>query len=185
MSNEGLNLPEIDINLEGEDVRAWGGNSGPKLPIGTYTMDIVKAEQDVGKTSNQPVAVVTFRVADEGENNGVELTKKYSLQPKALGRMKNLMIACGARLDKIRLGELMGSRLLVDIVHVEGKGTVNAQGEPVPGGTFCDVTNETGIAAPEPAPAPPPAAKAAAAAKPAAAPAAAAKPNGAPAARRA
>jgi hypothetical protein len=180
MSNEGMNLPEIDISLEGEDVRAWGGNAGPKLPVGTYTMDIVKAEQGVGKKSQQPTAEITFRVADEGEFNGVELTKKYSLQPKALGRIKNLMIACGARLDKIRLGELMGSRLLVDINHVEGQGQPDAQGNVQPGGIFCDVCNETAIAPPEPVAPPPPAAKA-----PPAKAAAPAKTNGAPAARRA
>lgn len=167
MSNEAADLPEIDIDLSGEDVRAWGGESGPKLPIGKYTMDVVSAVQKPSK-QNQPTIEVTFKVADEGEHNGVELTKKYSLQQKALGRIKSLMMACGASLDKIRPAELIGARILVDIVHTEGQGKVDAQGNVVPGGTFCDVINETAMAAPEPAPVakapakaatPPPAAK--------------------------
>ena len=181
MSN-GVDLPEIDINLEDPAIREWGGGGGPLLPVGTYTMDITEAKQDTSKTNN-PVAKVTFKVADEGENFGVELTKSYSLQPKALGRIKNLMIAAGARLDKIRLGELVGARILVDIAHTEGQGVVAADGSVQPGKTLCDVTNEKALesAAAEPPPPPPPAAKTPA--KPAAA-AGAAK-NGTTAARRA
>ncbi len=177
MSNEGLNLPEIDINLEDESIRAWGGESGPKLPIGTYTMDITTAEQDTSK-SNNPVVKVTFGVADEGEHYGVELTKSYSLQKQALGRIKSLMIAAGCRLDKIRPAELVGSRILVDIVHTQGVGKPDTNGEVKPGGLYCDVTNERAMQEPEPAPPPPPAAKGKAAAAVAAAPAAATTKNG-------
>lgn len=170
--SDGVNLPEIDINLEGEGVRAWGGGGGPILPVGQYTMDIVKAEH-TQSSKNQPVVKVTFKVADEGENFGVELTKSYSLQEKALGRIKNLMIACGARLDKIRPAELLGARIIVDIVHTQGTGGVDSQGNVTEGKTYCDVANEIAIEsapAEEPPPPPPPAAKpAAAAAKPAAA----------------
>ena len=158
MSNEGLELPEIEIDLSGEDVRAWGGNSGPILPVGAYTFDISAAEQATSK-KNQPVAKVTFKVADEGEFFGVELTKSYSLQKQALGRMKSLMLAAGCRLDKIRLGELVGSRIIAEIIHTAGQAQVDAEGNMQPGGTFCDVTNEQAVQAPEPAPSPPPAAR--------------------------
>lgn len=160
----GVNLPEIDINLSGDDVRAWGGESGPKLPPGKYTFDIVKVEE-VPSKKGQPTLAITFKVADDGDQFGVELMKKYSLQQKALGRLKSLMMAAGCQLDKIRTAELLGSRIIADIVHVEGQGSADAQGNAVPGGTFCDVINETSAlpaepeAPPEPPPPPPPAAK--------------------------
>lgn len=157
--SEGVNVPEIDINLEDESVRAWGGQSGPVLPVGTYTMDITEAEQTTSKTNN-PAVKVKFKVADEGEHLGVEMSKTYSLQAKALGRIKQLMIAANARLDKIRPSELIGARILVDITHVQGQAVVQADGSLKEGGTFCDITNETALAAPEPPPPPPPAAKA-------------------------
>jgi len=139
----GVELPEIDINLEGDDIRPFGGGGGPILPPGTYTFDIVAAEQATSK-SQQPVAKITFKVADEGF--GVELTKSYSLQQKALGRIKNLMIAAGARLDKIRLGELLGARIIADVIHTESQGQFDAQGNVLPGRTFCDIVKEQPIA---------------------------------------
>lgn len=178
--SDGVNLPEIDIDLSSDEISAFGGGGGPILPIGMYTFDIVKAEQGQSK-KQQPVAKVTFKVADEGEHFGVELTKSYSLQSQALGRIKNLMIAAGARLDKIRLGELVGARIIAEIMHTEGQGSVDAQGNVVPGRMLCDIVKEQAIEQQEaPPPPPPPAAKNA---KAAAAPAASRA--GAPAARRA
>lgn len=156
--SDGVNLPEIDIDLSGDDVKAFGGGGGPILPVGMYTFDISAAEQGTSK-KQQPVAKVTFKVADEGEHFGVELSKSYSLQPQALGRIKNLMIAAGARLDKIRLGELVGARIIAEVVHTEGQGTVNAQGDVVPGRMLCDIVKEQAIEQEEPPPPPPPAAK--------------------------
>ncbi len=166
--NEGyVDLPEINIDLT--NVPAWDGSQGPKLPIGAYTMDVVAAVPGTSKANN-PTLEVTFKVADENEWNGVELKKKYSLQPKALGRMSALMIACGAQLDKIRPAELIGARIIVEVTHVPGQATLDAQGNvQASTAVFCDVNKEQALPAPEPAPATPPAAKkAAAAAAPAA-----------------
>ncbi len=176
---DGVNLPDIDIDLSSPDIKEFGGGGGPILPVGMYTFDIVKAEQGTSK-KNQPTAKVTFKVGDEGEHFGVELTKSYSLQTQALGRIKNLMIAAGARLDKIRLGELIGARIIAEIMHTEGQGQVDAQGNVQPGRLLCDIVKETAIAQEEAPPPPPPAAKTAS--KPAAA---ATKPANGAAARRA
>jgi len=189
MSNEGMNLPEIDIDLRDESITAFGGSGGPIIPIGAYTMDIVNAEQGTSKKGG-PTMKVTFKVADEGEHFGVELTKTYSLQTKpskeggipAIGRFKNLMMAAGCQLDKIRPAELVGSRVIVEIIHEEGQGQLDAQGNVQPGRLYCNVVNEKAIAEPEPAPAPPPAAKGVAS-KPAVAPAAQPNKNGAVARR--
>jgi len=165
MSNEGfVDLPEINIDLTG--VNPWDGQQGPKLPPGMFTMDIVSAVQGSSKSTQQPVLEVTFKVADEGEYLGAELMKKYSLQQSALGRVASLMVACGARLDKIRPAELVGARLIVEITHVPGAGKVDAQGNVQPGGTFCEISKERAIEVAEQPVTPPPAAKKAAAAAP-------------------
>jgi hypothetical protein len=175
-NNEGyVDLPEINIDLT--NVPAWDGQQGPKLPTGAYTMDIVSAVQGTSK-SQQPVLEVTFKVADDGEHNGVELMKKYSLQQQALGRMSQLMVAAGARLDKIRPAELVGARIIVEITHVEGQGKVDAQGNVQPGGLFCEISKERAIEVAEQPVAQPPATRKAAAAPAAAPPASTATKNG-------
>jgi len=191
MSNA-VDLPDIDIDLRGEDIQAFGGNGGPRLPPGQFTMDITGAQQATSKKGG-PTCKVTFKVADEGEYFGVELTKVYSLQTKpskeggtpAIGRFKNLMMAAGCDLDKIRLSQLVGARIIVDVTHREGEGKLDAQGNMQPGGMFCEISNETAIAAPEAEPPPPPPAAKAPAAKAPAAAASAPANKGTPAARRA
>lgn len=181
MSNQGTDLPDIDIDLRDDSYAAFGGGGGPRLPVGLYTMDVVNAEQGTSKKGG-PTCKVTFRVADEGEHANVELTKTYSLQTKpskeggtpAIGRFKHLMMAAGCDLDKIRLSQLVGARVIVEIIHTEGEGKIDAQGNLQPGNIYCDIVNEKAIAVEaeeEPPPPPPPAAKATR--------------NGSPAARRA
>jgi hypothetical protein len=176
MSNNGLNLPDIDIDLSGNDITAFGGGGGPRLPPGTFTMDVVSAEQGTSKKGG-PTCKVTFKVADEGEFFGVEVFNTYSLQTKpskeggtpAIGRFKNLMMAAGCDLDKIRLSQLVGSRVFVDIIHVEGEGKLDASGNVQPGSIYSNVVNEKAIPMEEvEAPPPPPTAKKAVAAAPAA-----------------
>ena len=160
-NNTGYEMPEIDLDLSGQ--KAWGGEQGPKLPIGAYTMDVVNVEEVKSAKKQTPGVEVTFKVADEGLHFGTEIKKTYYLSEKALGRITNLMVACGARLDKIRLGDLMGARIIVEIVHVPGQAQLDAQGNMVAStNLYCDITREQAIAAPEPAPAPPPAARKAA-----------------------
>jgi hypothetical protein len=195
MSEAGVNLPEIEIDLRDESITAFGGGGGPILPVGAYTMDVVSAEQGTSKKGG-PTCKVTFKVADEGEFFGTELMKTYSLQTKpskeggtpAIGRFKNLMMAAGCQLDKIRLAELVGARVIVEITHEQGEGVLDAQGNMQPGKTYCNICNEKAVAVEEPAAAatPPPVAKGGKAQPQPAAPAApTATRNGAPAARRA
>lgn len=188
MSNNGLNLPDIDIDLRGVE-SFGGGGGGPKLPVGAYTMDISNIEQTTSKKGNSQLKI-TFKVADEGEFFGVEVFNWYSLKAEpsepgkkaAIGRLAHLMMAAGCDLDKIRTSQLMGARVIVDIIHEAGEGKLDAQGNMQPGGMFTKVVNEKAIQveADEPPPPPPPAAR-----KPVAAAAAPAKNGSTPVARRA
>lgn len=165
MSSNGLNLPVINIDLRNQT--AWGGGGGgPRLPIGTYTMDIAHAEQGQSKKGG-PTVVVTFRVADEGQYYGTDLKKTYSLNTQAsrpggvaaIGRFTNLMMAAGCDLDRIDLGQLVGSRVIVDIIHEEGQPTFDAQGNPQQGKIYCNVCNESPVQVEEEPTPPPPATK--------------------------
>jgi hypothetical protein len=97
------------------------------------------------------------------------------------------MMAAGCQLDKIRLAELVGARVIVEITHEQSEGAIDAQGNMQPGRTYCNICNEKAVAVEEPAPTPPPAAKGGKAQPQPAATAAAptSTRNGAPAARRA
>jgi hypothetical protein len=185
------NAHGIDLSDDEAFPAFGGGPGGPKLPIGTYTMDVVNAEQKTNKKGGSN-AVVTFKVADDGEYYGVEVTKWYSLNTKpskeggtpAIGRFKKLLREGGAPLQAGSMPELIagaiGCRVIVEIVHTQGQDQHDAQGNVKPGGIFCDVTNEKAIQVEEAEPPPPPPA-----AKKAAAPAAPSAKGNAPVARRA
>jgi hypothetical protein len=191
MSNAG-----IDISDDEAFPSFGGGPGGPKLPIGTYTMDVISSEMKTNKKGGVN-GVVTFKVADDGEYYGVEVTKWYSLNQKpskeggtpAIGRFKRLLREGGAPLSAASMAELVagaaGIRVIVEIVHTQGQDVMDAQGNVKPGGVFCDVTNEKAIQVEEAEPPPPPpAAKTAAPAQTQSAKGSA-KGNGAPVARRA
>jgi hypothetical protein len=101
--------------------------------------------------------VLTFEVA-EGEFAGKQLTGWYTLTDKAVGRIKKLQIACGARLDAIRSSEIRGARIRATVVHQEGEQRPRADGTLFPPRIFAKVVNERPLeeAQPQPAAAPPP-----------------------------
>lgn len=131
---------ELQMNLE--EVDAWGGESGPRLPPGVYDVEITAAAPGSSKTTQKPTLDVEFTVVNEGEHYGTAFNKKYSLQPQALGRIKNVMIACGARLDAIRGSELLGKQIVIEIVHRQGDPQPQPDGTMVEGKMFMDVINE-------------------------------------------
>lgn len=170
MSNTGVNLPDIDIDLRDESISPFGGGGGgPRLPVGEYTMEIVNIEQTTSKKGTSQLKV-TFKVLDEGEFLGVEIFNWYSLQTKAnkeggtpaIGRLKHLMMQVGCDLDKIRPAQLLGGRVIVGIIHEAGEAKMDAQGNLTPGPVYAKVVNEKAIAVEEeeaPPPPPPPATK--------------------------
>jgi hypothetical protein len=119
---------EIAEDLSGVQEFAGDGGGAPALPPGEFVFDVVHLTQGTSKTNNAKIEV-TFEVA-EGEYQGVRVTNNYSLQPQAIGRLKKLMLACGAQLDKIRSSEILGARVRATIVHNEGKLMTNVDGSP-------------------------------------------------------
>jgi hypothetical protein len=144
---------EIDINLGTDDIKDWSGEGGfqpPEVPAGEYTLDVLAVKQETSKSKGNPMLVVTFAVSD-GDYAGKELTGYYTLTQKALGRVKRLMMAVGARLDKIRTDEIVGGRLRATVIHQEAPpqrgpdGNVKCDpntGEPYPPSIFAKVQNE-------------------------------------------
>lgn len=163
MSGEAVDF-ELQMDLSGDDIGAWGGESGPPLPPGVYDFLLAEVEQGTSQ-AKQPVLKVTFEVLNEGELLGKTMRKSYSLQAQSLGRVKNLMMACGARLDAIRRSELIGKQIVAEVTHRQGDPSPMPDGSVQEGKMFGDIINERSPegdeAQPEPAkeaakPAPPP-----------------------------
>jgi hypothetical protein len=158
---------EVDINLEGQ--KAWDGVGGgpPEIPPGNYALELTDVQRGTSN-AGKPVLKVDFTVVSEGASLGKKFQRSYSLTEKALGRIANLLRACGARLDKIRQEDMLGRIIEAEIVHTEGQVRFGTDGQPLPARLFLDVINERAIeeeAPPAPAPAPVAAAPAAVAAK--------------------
>lgn len=110
--------------------QAWDGESGPKIPPGQYLVDITEAERNVNGKNN-PQVQVQFTVA-EGEQAGATLRGWYVLTEKAIGRVLNLLQACGLALDArggFDVAALVGSRLYITVVE----NTYEAGENPVTG----------------------------------------------------
>jgi hypothetical protein len=152
---------DFEIDIDTTNVKEFGGESfAPEVPPGEYVLDLVEIEQKTSKAQNS-MLVVTFEVA-EGEFAGKKLTGWYTLTDKAMGRIKKLQIACGARLDKIRTSELRGARIIATVIHEEGKPMPKPDGTMYPPSIFAKVQSERPLedvqAQPEPV-APPPVAR--------------------------
>lgn len=130
---------EIDINVE--QVDAWGGEQRPLVPAGDYLLTITGFKQDKAEQTGNPYIAVTFDVA-EGEYTGHKVYNNYVLTEKAMGRIKSLMLACKTELSRIVAAQFMGVTIKASIVHVEGAQRVDNNGNPMPVKTFANVVNE-------------------------------------------
>lgn len=190
------------FGVDVQKVQEWGGDGGPLLDPGQYVFEIKGAKKGNSSSTNRPVVKVQFEVVSDGPFLGAKKTKSYSLVDKALGRWKQLLMACRAPIDgTASTGHLVGQYITADVVH-----TTRTDAAPSMSGAVSevkmndDIVNEApfdpppeeeeaqpAAAAATPAPAPAPVAAPAVAATPAptpaAAPAAAAQPAATPAAR--
>ncbi len=139
MSNQ--EFADFEIQQNFSDIDAWGGEPRPLVPPGDYKLTVVGVENATAKSSQQPMVAVTFEVA-EGEHAGMKVWNNYSLSPKALGRLKALMVACGASLDAFRAREIMGQTIRASVIHVEGAAQVDQSGNTLPARTFANLINE-------------------------------------------
>lgn len=131
---------EVDFEKPLDDVKEWGGESGPLVAPGTYTLTVVEVSLESGDKG--PYAAVKYEVQDDGEFKGSFVYNNYSFSGKALGRVKQLMLACGAQLDKFRANEIMGATIVADIVHNVGAPKIDENGTPMEPKTFANVANE-------------------------------------------
>jgi hypothetical protein len=180
---------DFEVEADFSNVKPMEGGKYDLVAEGSYIVDIVGVVQDESST-NKPMVTVEFMIAEGQDNDesakftGQHLWGNYFLTQKALGRLFNLMKACGAPLDKFRASAIYGAKLRLDVVHNQGDQRTDENGNPLAIKTFANVCKERPVdegAAVESTP-PPPVTKAAtkpttSAAKPAA--------NGAGAARRA
>lgn len=143
MATQQQEFSDFEINVNTTEVQEWGGEQRPLVPIGDYVATIVMVgNKPIGQ--NTPAVNITFEINEGGDGTqvGGKLFNNYPLTEAALGRMKNLQLACGASLDAIRASELMGAKIRLTVIHTESAGTPDANGNPRPARTFANVCNE-------------------------------------------
>jgi hypothetical protein len=180
MATEQQEFVDFEIEADFENIKEFGGRGFPLLPVNDYIFEVEHVEQKPS-SKNTPMVVVTSKVAEGQEDDeaakytGQKVWANYPLTDKAMGRLKNIMIACGAPLDKFRASALMGAKYRASIVHNQGDATPGPDGQPREARMFANLCNERPLETIEAAapPPPPPATKKATATttKPAAAPA--------------
>lgn len=119
--NQGTGYIEIGGWVKDKDnlaAQAWDGEAGPRIPPGDYLVDITSAAKTVSGT-NKPQVEATFTVA-EGEHEGATLKGWYVLTERAIGRLINLLTACGLELDErggFDVNALVGNRLNIKVIE--------------------------------------------------------------------
>jgi len=175
---------DFEIDYDFSTVKPMEGGGYELVAEGTYKVQVIGLEQKNSKKSNKPMVVVEFLITEDQPYEGAQefagqhLWNNYVVSDKAMGRFAQLMIACGAPLDKFRASAIYGQEILVDVVHNEGEVTTDAEGNPLPIKTFANVYKERSLDADQveaEAPPPPPVTRAPRAAAPAGKPAAAPK----------
>lgn len=151
---------EVAVDLADENVKAWGGEQSDPPDVGDYEFIVDNVEQVASKEKQTPMIKVKFLVDSEGPFKGFPVWNNYALTQKALGRLKQLQVATGGRLDKFVASELLGARLAGTVIHSMGQGGADANGNVLAPRVFANLINERPIegeqaAAPAPAPAPP------------------------------
>lgn len=177
MSSE---FQDFNLNIDLSNTKEWDGKF-QLTPPGSYVLEIVDASQETAKSSGGAMIKVTYQVvqclsgeADQGQ--GFKVINNYSLSEKAYGRLKSLLIAAKAPLDRLSRQDLVGAQIIGEVIHTRGKEQVDAMGQPVEAKVFANVVGERPLEEEAPAQtAPPPAARK---------PAATTKANGTTAARR-
>lgn len=153
MSNE---FADFVIEQDLSDVNAMSGEYQLVDP-GEYIVDVSHLEQKPAKSSGNNMIVATFTIAegeaqetDEGRAfAGQKLWCNYVLVPQSMGRLKQLMIACGANLSKFQASEVLGSRIRVTVTHRNGGQYTDGQGNVKEGKTMANVANERPLHAAE------------------------------------
>lgn len=154
---------DFEIDADFESAKEFGGGGYATVPIGNYIFTVENIQQRTFKSNNAGV-VVTFKIAEGQDDDeaakwtGSLVFGNYSLSDKALGRLKQFMMACGAPLDKFRASACMGAKIRGEIIHNTSDGDAGPDGQPREGRTFANLVNEKpfDLEASTEAPPPPP-----------------------------
>lgn len=145
MSNETQEFANFEIELgdDFQNTNAWGGELRPVPPVGTYQLTVVNIEnKPIG--NNTPAVVVTFTIgnAEDTSLNDTKVWNNYPLTAKAMGRLKQFMIAGGGSLSKFNAEEYLGVTIMGDITHSMGDAKIGPDGTPMEARVFANVCNE-------------------------------------------
>lgn len=134
---------ELEVNVE--NLQAWDGEARPPLPIGEYKVKVTHVKHQLSKEKQTPMIAVTFEVI-EGDQTGGKVFNNYNIgNDTGLGRLKQLMVACGTRLDKFVASEVLGAELMLNVDHEIVQGAPDANGNPGKERTYARISHERAI----------------------------------------
>ena len=146
MANQEFTDFEVQVELDG--VNAYDGQASDPAPAGDWQLLVTHVEH-TNSSNNNPMIKCTFEIvagadgSDAGEAKGKKAYNNYMLNNQTgLGRLKQLMIACGASLGQLRASELMGQTIRATVTHTAGEQKIGADGNPLPPKIFANVSCE-------------------------------------------
>ena len=113
----------VSVDLSGVET------GGKAIPEGVYTVKVNEAELAESQTGN-PMVKFVFEVT-EGKNKGAKLFENCSLQPQALFKLKNLLMALGYDIPEgafdLEVDDLLDLECQVEVAHEKYEGKTKSR----------------------------------------------------------
>jgi hypothetical protein len=139
----------VDFEIEGdfEGVKEFDGGNFPLLPPREFIFEVTNVTQKTSSNNNNMVVVESTVAEGQDDDEAAAFTGQkawtnYVLTDKALGRLKNLMLACKAPMDKFRASAILGAKYRGTITHSQSDGSPGPDGKPREARTFANVSKE-------------------------------------------
>lgn len=98
----------VEVNFEGVE---GGGGQFTHIPEGDYAFKVTKTTMKKGEDSGQPY-IEMFSEVTQGDKKGKKLRDTFSLQKKALWKLRNFLEACGktvpSKAVKLDIAKMVG-----------------------------------------------------------------------------
>lgn len=153
--NEFVDYISLDGIVDNVDEQAWDGTGSDPVPPGEYKFEVMDVKQGKSPRKNTPQLELTLEIV-EGDLKGRRTWARYYLTDKAVGRLLNVMKACGVGLDDRKgfsLQAMIGARIIATVTHEAYQDGINPVTQAPIMKTSTKITGEKAIEVPK-APAP-------------------------------
>lgn len=115
------------IQVDFTNVEEGGGRV--RLPEGDYPVKVVKVEKGESQSGN-PKVVLTYKITS-GKGKDKQLKDHLALTPKALWKLRNVLVAMGMNVPKkvvnLNITNLVGKELGITLEDDEYEGKINSK----------------------------------------------------------